>query len=189
MEGRRKEVLLLVLAVVALGVAVWTFRGKSAPPPPVAVAQPAGEKDADKEAKLDGGQATEAVAPAATKAGEAGGAGAQQRNPFTAPGGEGVAPSPAVPTTEPATGTPPAPAETQAGTPPLPDGSEKPSLSLTGIVDGKPTVAILRQDDKRFFVKVGDQVGDGYRVQSIRGEQVVLVGQQGKLVLRMGGRQ
>jgi hypothetical protein len=63
------------------------------------------------------------------------------------------------------------------------------SLTLTGIIDGKQSVAILRQDDQRFFVKAGDLVGEGYRVQSIGRQQVVLAGQQGNVILRMGGRQ
>ena len=63
------------------------------------------------------------------------------------------------------------------------------SLTLTGIIDGRQTVAILRQNDQRYFVKVGDFIGDGYRVQSIGNQQVVLAGQQGKVILRMGGRQ
>jgi hypothetical protein len=49
-------------------------------------------------------------------------------------------------------------------------------------------VAILRQDDQRYFVKVGETVA-GYRVQSISNQQVVLAGSQGKVTLRMGGRQ
>jgi hypothetical protein len=49
-------------------------------------------------------------------------------------------------------------------------------------------VAILRQEDRRYFVKVGDTVGD-YRVKSIGSRQVVLANQQGKVILRMGGRQ
>jgi type II secretory pathway component PulC len=66
--------------------------------------------------------------------------------------------------------------------------SAKPSLTLTGIVRGKPDMAILRKDDQRYFVKVGETV-DGYRVQSISNQQVVLAGPQGKVTLRMGGRQ
>jgi hypothetical protein len=72
--------------------------------------------------------------------------------------------------------------------PDMPEWADS-SLTLTGIVEGKPDVAILRQGDQRFFVKVGDPIGGGYRVQSIGNQQVVLAGQQGKVILRMGGRQ
>jgi hypothetical protein len=201
MEGRRKEVMLLILAVVALGVAVWTFRGKPAPPPPAAVAKADGEakpgddgkqaQDTTPEAPVGQGSQAGGVTAGAAPAG-------QQRNPFATPGGGEGAPVAAAPSgaAKPPAGEQPAatgpitgPGQPVTGTPPLPEGSEGSKLTLSGVVEGKPTVAILRQDDKRFFVKVGDQVGDGYRVQSIRGQQVVLVSAQGKLVLRMGGRQ
>jgi hypothetical protein len=71
----------------------------------------------------------------------------------------------------------------------MPEWVADSSLTLTGIVEGKSDVAILRQGDQRLFVKVGDSIGGGYRVQSIGNQQVVLAGPQGTVILRMGGRQ
>ena len=112
-------------------------------------------------------------------------AGGAQRNPFSAPGASAAVGSDV---------SPEAGAEASAAPEPGmgPERAEpggELGLTLTGIVDGKQTVAILRQNDQRYFVKVGDLVGDGYRVQSIGRQQVVLAGQQGKVILRMGGRQ
>jgi hypothetical protein len=205
MEGRRKEVLLLVLAVLALGVALYTFRGKPAPTSPAPVAEkPEGTAPAkEPAASLAGGREGEQAGTPGT-APTAGAAGAQ-RNPFVAPGAEiaaaqmtpkagtpkatasaAVGSAGAIPT---AGGEPgPAPAG-QPGGQPAPGTPAKAAFTLTGIVNGKPNVAILRQDDRRYFVKVGDAVGDGYRVKAIGSQQVVLVGQQGKVTLRMGGRQ
>jgi len=188
MEGRRKEVLLLVLAVVALGIALYSFRGKPAPPPqggtPVASepgAAPA-EGNADKSAVTQEGEQQAEGSEEGSSEAAAGGA---QRNPFSAPGASAAVGSDVAPE---------AGAEGSAATEPGmgPEQAEpggEMGLTLTGIVEGKQTVAILRQNDQRYFVKVGDLVGDGYRVQSIGRQQVVLAGQQGKVILRMGGRQ
>ena len=202
MEGRRKEVLLLVLALLALGVALYTFRGKPQPAAPGAKppegTAPATQVAAGTTGGAEGGQAR-AVTPGTVAA--AGGAGAQ-RNPFVAPGAEiAAAPQPGTPKAAASAAAGSAAGATTAGgepgpTPagpaggqPAPGTETKASFTLTGIVNGKPNVAILRQDDRRYFVKVGDTVGDGYRVKSIGSQQVVLVGQQGKVTLRMGGRQ
>lgn len=188
MEGRRKEVLLLVLAVAALGIALYSFRGKPAPPPaggtPVASeagAAPA-QGNADKSAVTQEGEQQAGASAEGSSEAAAGGA---QRNPFSAPGASVEVG---------ATVGPEAGAEGSAVTEPGmgPEQAEpggEVGLTLTGIVDGKQTMAILRQNDQRYFVKVGDLVGDGYRVQSIGRQQVVLAGQQGKVILRMGGRQ
>lgn len=201
MEGRRKEVLLLALAVAALGLALYTFRSK--PAPTAAPAPAAGTQEATKTGTESGGPSaagTEGEEQVKATPGTA--AAGEQRNPFAAPGGAaGSAAMPAgtqKPTTAKAqasaaaaaTGVEPPPGP-QPGAPaqPTPEQPEKPSLTLTGIVNGKPNVAILRQDDQRYFVKVGDTVGGNYRVQSIGSQQVVLSGQQGKVILKMGGRQ
>jgi hypothetical protein len=172
MEGRRKEVLLLVLALAALGLALYTFRGKPAPTGPPAVAEPGAPAEPApseglKVVHIGQGQEGPAQAAAGSEAADA------QRNPFSAPGSAPVGP---------------APDSTPADLPDTPEWGDG-SLTLTGVVEGKPDVAILRQGDQRFFVKVGDPIGDGYRVQSIGNHQVVLAGPQGKVILRMGGRQ
>ncbi len=186
MEGRRKEVLLLVLAVAALGIALYTFRGKPAPPPaggtPVATRPgPAPEQGTPEGSAAEGGGGQEA-GPTEEGSPEAA-ASDEQRNPFSAPGAAAAASAAMGPATEAEAGTPASVSGAEQGE--LGEGS----LTLTGIIDGKQTVAVLRQSDQRYFVKVGDFVGDGYRVQSIGNQQVVLAGQQGKLILRMGGRQ
>jgi len=193
MEGRRKEVLLLVLALLALGVALYTFRGKRESQPAAPVAEtpegtaPTTQAAASTARGTEGGQP--GTAPAA-------GAAVAQRNPFVAPGTEiaaaGLTPraaaSAAVGSAGATTAAGGEPGPTPAGQA-VPGTETRASFTLTGIVNGKPNVAILRQDDQRYFVKVGDTVGDGYRVKSIGNQQVVLVGQQGKVTLRMGGRQ
>jgi len=188
MESRRKEVLLLVLAVAALGIALYTFRGKPAPPPaggtPVASQPGSAPAQGNADAKASAQEGDEQAGASEEGSSEAA-AGEAQRNPFSAPGasvavGADVGPEAGAEgsaATEPGMG----PEQTEPG--------EKMGLTLTGIVEGKQTVAILRQNDQRYFVKVGDLVGDGYRVQSIGRQQVVLAGQQGKVILRMGGRQ
>lgn len=184
MEGRRKEVLLLVLALVALGLALYTFRGKPASPPPpgppgAAERAPApGPTGAEAPRAAQGGE--QQAGPAATD--ERAGAGATQRNPFSAPGAPTAGAGPPLGSDLASAGS-----EVESG-PDMPEWADS-SLVLTGIVEGKSDVAILRQGDQRFFVKVGDPIGGGYRVQSIGHQQVVLAGRQGNVILRMGGRQ
>lgn len=179
MEGRRKEVILLVLALAALGLALYTFRAKPTPAPPAGpavAAQPAPAPEPTRPQVPGLARAGQEQAGLTEPAAGAN-AGDVQRNPFSAPGGS---PGPMAP--------PP-----QSG-PAGPEDSDMPewadgSLTLTGIVEGKPDVAILRQGDQRLFVKVGDPIGGGHRVQSIGNHQVVLAGPQGTVILRMGGRQ
>jgi hypothetical protein len=209
MEGRRKEVLLLVLAVLALGVALYTFRSKPQPKPGAPAAQtPEGTAPAKPAAAAATPGAAGEQPGTLTPAGAA--AAAAQRNPFAPPTAEvaQLMPQPGTPRAAASAAAGSAAAATTAGGEPgpapsgaegpapavqppgLPPGTEpEPSFTLTGIVNGKPNVAILRQDGQRYFVKVGDAVGDSYRVKAIGNQQVVLVGQQGKVTLRMGGRQ
>ncbi|MDH4179647.1 MAG: hypothetical protein OEV33_03985 [Armatimonadota bacterium] len=192
MEGRRKEVLLLVLAVAALGIALYTFRGKPAPPPaggtPVASQPGSAPAQGNVDAQASAQEGDEQAGASEEGSSEAA-AGEAQRNPFSAPGTSvaseaGVGPEAGAGAGAEGSATP----EPGMGPEQAEPGGEM-GLTLTGIVEGKQTVAILRQNDQRYFVKVGDLVGDGYRVQSIGRQQVVLAGQQGKVILRMGGRQ
>jgi hypothetical protein len=74
----------------------------------------------------------------------------------------------------------PPPGETEQ--PPIQTG-----LTLAGIVTGPPTIAVIRYEGKPYYVKVGESVADVYRVEAIRGgNEVVLAGQQGTVVLRTG---
>ncbi len=181
MEGRRKEIFLLVLALMALGLALYTFRGKPtpAPPPSATGAGPAPvEGAAGVSIARPNDQQPGEVAQGAGETGDA----AAQRNPFSAPGAAPAAVEP-----PPDLGFQSGDSESTAAL----DVSEsgEGALTLTGIIDGRSTVAILRQKDQRFFVKVGDPIGYEYRVQSIGNQRVVLAGPQGKVILRMGGRQ
>lgn len=194
METRRKEIFLLVLAVLMLGVAVWTFKPKSAPAP-IATAVATNPVKTETVAGKPG-ESTATSQEGVTKEGEAQNDAVKEtaiRNPFTTPGAPGATPDQAATSAN-------SPSESgenvapTSGTATLPvagpTGEQQQSaLTLTGILSGKPTMAVLRENDQRYFVKVGDIVGDGYRVQAINSQQVILAGQQGKLILRMGGRQ
>ena len=178
MRNRGKDILLLVVALVALVVAVYTFRPKPKPAPAAPVQAP--EQAAAQESATTAEEAEQ-------EPGEE--AGPTDRNPFSAPG---AAPAVSVTSGEGPTTTGEAPGEAatalQPGSEPA-SGGPTTALSLTGIVAGKPAVAIIREDGQRYFVKVGDSVADRYRVQAIGQHEVVLAGPQGKLILRMGGRQ
>ncbi|UCC68110.1 MAG: hypothetical protein JSV79_13545 [Armatimonadota bacterium] len=174
MQGRAKEILLLALAVGALGLALYTFRGKPAPSP-VAEPTPA--------APGETGEVAVAEAPeeeATTEGGGDAGAAAAIRNPFSAPGG----PEPGS-TEEAGEGEA---AEVRITEPP--PGQEPPTATgfkLEGIMTGPPPFAVIRYGDRPYFPRLGDEVVDGYRVEAIRGErEVVLSGQHGTIVLRTG---
>jgi len=177
MQGRGKEIILLVLAVCALGLAVYMFRGKSTPAP-----TPSGPATPARATAAAGQEVAAAPEEGAATEGDAGAASAgADRNPFSAPG---TAPGPE--TGEAGGGEgPPAPVEPPPGVterPPVETG-----LKLEGIVTGQPSFAVIRHGGKPYFVKVGDSVADLYRVQAIRGgREVVLAGQQGTVVLRTG---
>ena len=195
MGSRGKEILLLVLAVVALAFAVYTFRPKQPSQPAstaVATAQPGDA--AVLSAQQPEGDASQLAAAGA----EGGGPGAAARNPFAAPGeggASGEAPSELAGALAAASG--PSQAD-QTGTPPAPDaalpgageeGTTAGSLKLTGIVAGPKPLALVRQGDQRYFLKVGDRIGDHYRVRAIRKAEVELVSEADTIILRMGGRQ
>jgi hypothetical protein len=183
MQNRGKETLLLVLALVALGVALFTFRGKHTPTAPPAKPTAQQEQVQTEVARAAPGQGATEQAPGgegeATAAGATGGA---SRNPFAAPHAPTAVPGPAD-----AAGA----VEDEGHAPPTAEPAPVPdkALTLTGIVEGKPAVAIIRQEDQRYFVRVGDQVGEQYRVKAIGRQEVALVGPEGKVILRMGGRQ
>lgn len=173
MEGRSKEILLLVLAVAALGVAVYTFtgkRGSSTEPAPPAAARGEQAEVAVAEAP-DEGTPTEEGAEGETRGA------APVRNPFSAPGAPPERPTGA--------------AAEPAGEPDRPVAvAEAPSvtrLKLEGVMTGRYTMAVIRHEGKPYFVKVGDEVAERYRVQEIRsGREVVLIGQGGAIVLKAG---
>ena len=181
MQGRGKEIFLLVLALGALGLALYTFRGKPASAP--APSGPAAPAPAAEEA---GEEVAKAPAEGTTPT-EGGGPSAAGTDPFSRPsaapaaGTEGTAG-----TGEAGAGVPtPVPVE------PPPGEVERPpdqtGFRLEGIVTGQPSFAVIRHEGKAYFVKVGDSVANTYRVEAIRGgNEVVLAGQQGTLVLRTG---
>ena len=175
MQSRGKEILLLALALAALAVALYTFWGKpkgtATPAPDAGIqAEEAGQEVARApEDEEDGGAPEEPAGEVTTTD--------ANRNPFSAPDA-------------PASGPPPGDAET--GEPPSdPLLAEEPALKtelrLVGIVTGARTLAVIRHGDTRYYVKVGDEIADGYRVEAIRGDrEVVLAGSKGTIVLRTG---
>lgn len=195
MGSRGKEILLLVLAVVALAFAVYTFRPKQSPqaaPPAVPTAQRSGA-----DALSAGAPGADEPQSATAEAG-AGGAGTVARDPFAEPGSGGAsgkAPSElagaiagaSAPSGGGQETTPAAPevAPSAAGT----EGTEAGGFKLTGIVAGPQPLALVRQGDQRYFLKVGDRIGDRYRVRAIRTTEVELVSEADTITLRMGGRQ
>jgi hypothetical protein len=180
MQGRGKEIFLLVLALGALGLALYTFRGKpaSAPAPPAPGAPAAEEAGEEVEEAPDEGTAATEGAERASAAGT---------DPFSLPGaasGTGLVGTGG-------TGEAGEGGTTQVPVEPPPGETELPpiqtGLKLEGIVTGQPTFAVIRHEGKPYFVKVGDSVADTYRVEAIRGgREVVLAGQQGTVVLRTG---
>jgi hypothetical protein len=203
--GRRKDVLLFVLAVAALVVAVYTFRKpapSTAPKADTAVAtktkheKKAGEAESGKKAQEVAGPTGALPATSAT------------RSPFEGPGAAGVTEAGKKP--EATTGKNPAakPQQPPLAAAPM-QGGPKPTsapgkaqaspagkqgtasgqtLTLNGVLAGRQAMAVIRQGDQRYYVRAGDRV-DRYRVQSISQKEVVLVGSEGKVILRMGGRQ
>ncbi len=189
--------MLLVLAVVALGVAVYTFRGKPAAPSATTPAPTAPPKPQKKDAKGDEAGKVGALPSASLPGGGT-------RNPFEGPGGAAAAPgtaktAPAAPVKPSGQQLPaPAPALNPFPVQPKPavpaaagqkTGPGTQTLALYGIVAGKQAMAVIREGDQRYYVKAGDRIGDRYRVQTISQKEVVLVGSEGKVILRMGGRQ
>ncbi len=171
MQGRGKEIALLALAVGALALAIYTFRGKPQATPALPATPAAPVETAEEVAEAPEGE------PGTEEASSGEAAGDQKRNPFSMMTGE---------TAELASAGEPGPAEPAAGEP----MSEQPTgaaFRLEGIVTGPPTFAVIRHEDKPYFVKVGDEIGDGYRVDAIRsGREVVLAGERGTIVLRTG---
>jgi hypothetical protein len=180
MKRSPKEVVLLVLALIALVAAVWTFQRK--PTPSAAPGATAETGDTKRNAKKngDGDQ------------GNAGGGpqGEAARNPFVAPGAQDQAPQKPVPAgdSQAPGAIPGQPAEQPGAAPEPQNDAPVPTLRLSGIVAGNPSVAVIYQDDERHFVREGDRIGD-YRVQTIKRQEVVLVGGDRKLILNAGGRQ
>jgi hypothetical protein len=63
-----------------------------------------------------------------------------------------------------------------AGTAPQPEPIERPTLTLTGVIQGEPSVAILRgaNNEERQVVRVNDRVAGRYVVKSITPDGIVL---------------
>lgn len=173
MQGRGKEIILLVLAVGALGLALYTFRGKPTPAAAPEPAPPAPREAAEREvAEMPGEEATSEEGAEGETAGGI-------RNPFSAPESGGT-----VEAGE-AEGTDLGAAEPPPGEQPQPPTAT--GFKLEGIMTGPPPFAVIRYGDRPYFAKVGDEIADGYRVDLIRGErEVVLTGQHGTIVLRTG---
>lgn len=90
-----------------------------------------------------------------------------------------------------ATGTlPPFPAPDPGGLRPLGVNLAPPVsnvLWLSGVIDGRPRVALLRKGDSRYLVKEGDTF-DGYRVVKVGANSVTIQRGRSKRTLRVGER-
>jgi hypothetical protein len=80
---------------------------------------------------------------------------------------------------------------TSSALPPLPGpettaGRSSNVLRVTGIVVGRPSVAVLRRGEDVFIVQPGDVLNGGLRVQSVSRTSVTLRDNQRSYVLRLG---
>lgn len=77
---------------------------------------------------------------------------------------------------EEAIGSPSAAGPADAASPPRPEPIRRPALRLTGVIQGDPSVAILRgaTEQERQVVRVNDRVAGGYVVKSITPEGILL---------------
>ena len=66
--------------------------------------------------------------------------------------------------------------------------AEQSALTLAGIAEGNPKIAILKQGEACYFAGIGDSVG-GYVVKLIGANEVMLVDSQGEMVLQIGESQ
>lgn len=67
------------------------------------------------------------------------------------------------------------------------DGPREPVYTLTGIVSGENSVAVLRTTEERMYVRPGDVLDDGSRVASVYRDRVVLNRSDGQVILVLGG--
>jgi len=190
MTRHKKEIALFLAALAVLGISLFSMMRKSTPPPAKKQTPPA--------AQAPGTATQQAQAGEEVPEGPLPETGSASRNPFAAlagappgpPSASGEAAGPEG--QEPAAKPPAAPSGTLGASPAPPRGlpgeGATPTITLTGIITGQPSVAVIYHGDQRRYARVGDRIGD-YRVQTIGRQEVVLVGPTGKLILRMGGRQ
>jgi hypothetical protein len=190
MNRHKKEIALLLAALAVLGISLFSMMRKSTPPP--------AKKETPPDAQAAGTAAQQARAAEEEPEGPLPQTGSASRNPFEAvagappgpPSASGEAAGPEG--QQPAARPPAAPAGALGASPAAPQGipgeEATPTITLTGIITGQPSVAVIYHGDQRRYARVGDRIGD-YRVQTIGRQEVVLVGPTGKLILRMGGRQ
>ncbi len=59
-------------------------------------------------------------------------------------------------------------------------------LWLSGVIQGEPKVAVLRRGENRYLVREGDTIENGYTVEEIGSNSIVLKRGSRKLTLRVG---
>jgi hypothetical protein len=69
---------------------------------------------------------------------------------------------------------------------PEPSGPPPGVLWLAGVIQGNPTLALLRRGEDRYLVKEGDALDGGYRVAKIASSSVILQRGNRKQTLRLG---
>jgi hypothetical protein len=204
MQKRTKDVLILVIGLIALSVAVYvSFRRPAAPPGAAAEKKPATRTIVKAPAPTPALVPAPGTPPTDVKppAPEGAGPGAPARNPFSSPLPEAGGPAgPASPVVTPSNGAAPgtappsAPGAAPGAAPvPTPVPTPAPTFTLSGFsrYNGR-TMATLRAGERHLYVYEGDSVGEGYRVSSISPAkgQVVLAktGQQPIVLTREGGK-
>jgi len=203
MQKRTKDVLILVIGLIALSVAVYvSFRRPATPPRAAAEKKPATRTIVKAPAPTPALVPAPGTTPTDVKppAPEDAGPGAPARNPFSSPLPEAGGPAgPASPVVTPSNGAAPGTAPPPAGglTTPAPGATPAPTPTPTFTLSGFSryngrTMATLRAGERHLYVYEGDSVGEGYRVSSISPAkgQVVLAktGQQPIVLTREGGK-
>ena len=119
---------------------------------------------------------------------------AQEAAPVVEPPSEPAAPKPKAAATSsprpraaaPSSLPPLMPAVQAAGGSTAPLGPPPGVLWLSGIIQGDPTLAVLRRDASRYLVRKGDTIEGAYRVVEISSASVTLQRGGSKKVLRVG---
>jgi hypothetical protein len=202
MEKKKKELILLGLAVVLILVTAVTLLPKK-PKVSQAVAaassssgsKTSDSKPASKEAAKTGKGAA-LPTPGELLGGSSGNS--PNRNPFAAPAAARAATNSTTPSAAKPAATA-APAGTPAGNgnlPPFFPQNPNPMaaaaapvepLQLSGVMLGDQTIAVVRRGETRFFVHVGDAV-ENYRVTSIGSSRITLKSKEGnQIILHLGG--
>lgn len=204
MEKKKRDSIFLAVALVVLVLAIWFAflrGGRTASPTSQPAVAPGGQPATPGQPGKDpsGTQAAAAVPVqppshnpftplAGTAVGTAAPGGYRSPGPMPTIGPLVLPNSPSAPmmTVSPFP-EPIAPGTQMAAAPAVAPEPPPAKLALTGIIYGRPAVAILRRGEERYIVRPGEPVED-YRLAAVGHGEVVLVSSHGKLRLTLGGR-